>query len=92
MQSSQNIHPTRRGPKIDPKTENHTAKERAVALNLFDATNDAAYLDCKVADWPIPSTNAPTNNKANESIKRLVNRIHTANCTYCKSCTQCMNS
>ena len=36
--------PTNRGPNIDPKTENHTAKDKAVALKLSDATNEATYL------------------------------------------------
>ena len=36
--------PTNLGPKIDPNTENQTARDKAVALKLSDATKDAAYL------------------------------------------------
>ena len=60
--------PTNLGPKIDPNTENQTARDKAVALKLSDATKDAAYLVWSVADWPIPRTNAPNNNSKNESI------------------------
>ena len=30
--------PTKRGPKIEPNTENHTARDKAVALKLSEAT------------------------------------------------------
>ena len=60
--------PTNRGPNIDPKTENQTAKDKAVALKLSDATNEATYLVWRAAAWPIPKINAPINRRINESI------------------------
>ena len=50
-----------RGPNTDPKTENQTARDKAVALNFSLATNEAAYLVWSVADWPIPRIKAPNN-------------------------------
>ena len=32
------------GQNMDPNTENHTARDNAVALKLSEATNDATYL------------------------------------------------
>ena len=42
-QSEQRL--TNLGPKTEPKTENQTAKDNAVALNFLLATKEAAYLD-----------------------------------------------
>ena len=62
--------PTSLGPNMDPNTENHTARDNAVALKLSEATNDATYLVWRAADCPIPNMNAPNNKRINESINR----------------------